>query len=143
MSNEELFDGLIITGTPSEISRWIAKAIAAGFAFEPHYDPLYVGDAIVIKAKNASNQSQGSLNPEPAPAPVVEVTEPEPTAADLVVETVEDVVEAVKEAVDSVAEEVIAEVTETTEAEAEKPAPKRGRKPKVVTEEVVTEVEEG
>lgn len=134
LKKEDLFDGLIITGSPAEINRAITEIISAGFSFEPHFDANYIGDAIVVVDPNTKAVPVQELSPaedlaaieeafvEPAPAPVEVEVAVEP-AEEVNVDIEGDLLPDVEVSVD-------VEPAEEVEVEAPKPAPRRGRKPK-------------
>lgn len=51
LTKEDIYEGLILTGSPRELSRYITLIHSAGFDFEPHFDANYLGDAIVVVGK--------------------------------------------------------------------------------------------
>lgn len=140
-NEEEYFEGLIIAGSPHEISQAISKIIAQGFEFEFHYDPQYLGDSIIVLAKGRT-ESDVLEAPGLVDAPPVE-------------EVIQDIVEAADEVNEVIPESATApgvpavEVTVAPELEeivappvdASTPKP-RGRKPKAVEAEAEAEVTE-
>lgn len=143
LSKEDIYTGLLLTGSPSEIARYIGIIIDAGYGFEPHYDPYLIGDAIVVIAANGETAEPiyadtAAATPSPAPEAAWEDDggSVEPLPAKGIDDHVAPVAEAVEEILDAVQEELEPGTVEE-EAPEPKPAPaRRGRKPKAPTQEV-------
>lgn len=132
LTQEDIYEGLILTGSPRELSRYITLIHAAGFDFEPHFDPQYIGDAIVVVGKG---RTEADVLKDSAPQNEDSPVEQKIEAVVEAVAEINEEVEAPAPDVEAITVEAAGEFEEVLEEAKEEVAEKakpvrRTRKPK-------------